>query len=124
MEAIELAKINYTCKIFKYKKRREWITIGLINSIKLRDKIKKQLQKRLNPELKNSYKNFRNSLTKLIKKVKYDYYKNQITENQNNMNKINQILNNATEKKNEIILKLKCLCQQWLITIRWILNVY
>lgn len=57
------------------RKRKEWITNGLIVAIERKDNMKKHLRNNHNTELKEKYANYRNLLNKLIKKQKYEYYK-------------------------------------------------
>lgn len=66
-------------KINNSKKLKPWITQGLINSIKERDKLKRLLLNNPNNhDIQGRYKIFRNTVTKLIKKTKIDYYKQKI----------------------------------------------
>lgn len=67
------------------------------------------MQRRDDPNLQNYYRNYRNYLSKLIKTVKYDYYKNQIAEHQNNIKRIYQLVNNITGNSNNKNRKIKIL---------------
>ena len=82
----------------KVKKIKEWISTELIIAIRKRDKLKKNLAKNVNTQLINEYKEYRNYVNDLIKKTKFDYYKNQITRNRNNTKKFYQIIEDATNK--------------------------
>lgn len=82
------------------KKIKDWITSGLIKSIRYRDKLKKKLLKSHSIQLENEYKIYRNFLNKLIKKRKLEYYRNQIENNGSNMKKIYRIIDDATNVKN------------------------
>jgi len=64
----------------KNKKLKPWITSGLIDSIKHRDKLKKRLRRFPSDRLEREYKNYRNKLTKLITQAKYKYYNVKILE--------------------------------------------
>lgn len=103
--ATKIIKIpNYKTKI------KPWITTGITESIKKRDQLKKKLLKdKNNLILLNQYKNYRNKLTSIIKKTKDEYYRNEINNSQNNLKKIWQIINNATNsaktKNNKINIK-------------------
>lgn len=83
------------------KKIKEWITTGLIISIKHRDKLKKKLLRNYTRELEKEYKLYRNQLNTLIKKQKYNYYKSQIENNMNDVKKIYRIISDATNEKNK-----------------------
>lgn len=80
------------------KKIKSWITNGLIESIRHRDKLKKKLLKNYSIELDIEYKNYRNALNKLIVKQKNTFYKNKINNNKNNIKKIYEIIKDATNE--------------------------
>lgn len=83
--AIQKATKKITLK--NIKKRKKWITRGLITSIENRDKMYQDLLKQpLNENLKQQYKIYRNKVNSLIKKTKKDYYEKQI-ENNNHCSK-------------------------------------
>ncbi|KAJ8976046.1 hypothetical protein NQ317_014098, partial [Molorchus minor] len=66
----------------KVRKRKEWITEGLVKSINKKKELRKQLiGNPENTELKQNYKNYRNKVTGLIKLAKATYYKRQVDEN-------------------------------------------
>lgn len=101
-QLMEESKTNFTASQNHKTKLKKWITAGLINSIKHRDRLKKKLLKQYDPQLELQYKTYRNYLNKLIKKRKNDYYRNQIELNKNNMKKIYNIIKEATyENKNK-----------------------
>lgn len=91
-------KATHTIKIPNYRvKIKPWITAGIIESIKKRDQLKKKLlTDKKNLILINNYKNYRNKLTTIIKKTKDTYYKNEIINSQNNLKKIWELINEAT----------------------------
>lgn len=101
---------QFKYKIFKNKKVRPWITNGIINSIKYRDKLKRKLLKANTLENKTSYNQYRNLLNKIIKKVKNDYYKTKLKESQRNFKKIwktiNEVTNIGEESKNKLCVNL------------------
>jgi hypothetical protein len=69
----------------KCTKLKPWISSGLINSIRHRDKLSKKLKKQpFNVTLRAQYKNYRNQLSCLIKSAKENYYRNKIIEVRNN----------------------------------------
>lgn len=68
-------------KTSKCCKLKSWITTGLINSIRYRDKIRKIIKKQpFNIILRNHYTRYRNVLKSTIKRAKFEHYKSQITE--------------------------------------------
>lgn len=82
-------------------KIKPWMTNGLLNSIKHKDKLKAQLIQNFSEERKVQFNKYRNKLNKLIKTTKDEYYKKQIIEAQNNYKKIWNIINDATDSKNK-----------------------
>lgn len=66
------------------KKRKNWITNGIIKSINVRDKMYHQLQARFDANLKVRYIKYRNYLNNLIKVTKANYYKQKIKCNSDN----------------------------------------
>lgn len=97
-------------KIPSYKhKIKPWITVGLINSIRTRDKLKRKVLKdKKNINLLIQYKRYRNSLKTLIQKTKRDYFINKLDENKNNPKKLWSAINeelNKTKTVEPIVLK-------------------
>lgn len=84
----------------KHRKIKPWITEGIIQSIKKKDKMKHKLL--LNPNIRDKQKftEYRNNLCKIINKRKYDYYKSKIDNANNDMKKIYKIISEATNEKN------------------------
>lgn len=91
----------YSIKHKKHRKIKDWISNGIITSIKTRDKMKKKLLKNFNLQLENDYKEYRNNLNKLIRQQKNQYYKNQIESNKNDMKKLYKIIKDATYENNK-----------------------
>jgi len=83
------------------KKLKPWITTGLVTSIGIRDKLKKKLLKNKNNELQKieEYKEYRNCLSKLLKKVKNDYFKRKLENCNNNYKLTWKIINEASGNK-------------------------
>lgn len=92
------ATFEYIIKNKKPKKIKEWISNGIITSIRHRDKMKRRLLHNYSVELENEYKRYRNSLNSLIGKQKNNFYKNQINNNKGNIKKIYEIIKNATNE--------------------------
>lgn len=89
-----------TNRKFKIKK---WMTNGLLTSLRHRDKMRLQSDRRPNDDtLRNTYTRYRNYLQTLIRLTKNTYYKTQLDVNAGNMNKsykiINEITDTATKK--------------------------
>lgn len=101
------SKIVVTNK--KYKKIKPWITVGLIISIKQRDKLYREMFKyqidcqknnlRTMPYLKTKYLMYRNLLNRLIRNCKKKYYSIQIENAKNNTKKTWNIINEIANKK-------------------------
>lgn len=89
------------------RKRKSWITLGLMTSINYRDELYEQsLKNPNNIQLENQYKYYRNYLNKLIKKSKQNFYKQKINENLNDTSKIwsytNELLNKDKVMENKL----------------------
>lgn len=95
---IEQSKITKKIHIKNVNKQKPWITIGIINSIKKRDKMKRQLLKNHNIIYRNEYKIYRNNLNKVIAHAKNNYYKSKVENNKNNIKKIYKIISEATNE--------------------------
>lgn len=96
----------------KNKKLKPWITPGLINSIRKRDRMKLDLNKNYSNEMKLQYINYRNFLNKLLRLTKNNYYSNKIKLAKNDSKKIWQIMNEAvnvtkSQSKTECIINEK-----------------
>lgn len=93
--------INKNSKTHVFKKKikhnRPWINDQILKSIKTRDKLKKisSLEPN-NVHLKNYYKKYRNTTTKLIRVTKNNYYKQNIFDAKNNPKKIWETINDFT----------------------------
>lgn len=65
---------------------KPWITIGVIKSIRKRDRMHKKLKFYLNNlEMKHKYLAYRNILKKVIKTLKTDYYTDKLNKNRDNI---------------------------------------
>lgn len=109
-DILSQSKEKKTCTYKDRNKIKPWITNGIINSIKQRDKMKKRLLSNNSTNAKNTYKNYRNNLHKIIQNCKYNYYKRQIEGNTHNYKKVYQIISEAVDdkkikNKNNLIIK-------------------
>lgn len=92
------SRVVYTVKFRQQQKRKKWITNGIINSIKYRDKLKKKLLKKYDTDLESKYKAYRNFLNKLIRTQKNNYYRDEINKSRGDMKKIFSIVKDATNE--------------------------
>lgn len=73
---------------------KPWITAGLVNSIRHRDKLRKKLNRQpFNYLLRNEFTQYRNMLHSAIKRAKYNYYKNKVEEATGNPRKFWSVIN-------------------------------
>ena len=84
-----------------YIKQETWVTNELLESARLKNKLLKRKMER--PTLDNieNYKTHRNRHNKLKRKIKVDYFKNQINANKHNMKNTWKILRAAINKQND-----------------------
>lgn len=79
-----ISKSTQFIKLNPIKRKKPWITQGLVISIKNRDKLfQKHLRHPQNEQFKLEYITHRNKLNCLIKKAKYSYFKSKIDCNKN-----------------------------------------
>lgn len=95
--------IEKNTKVFRIKnvhrKRKEWITSGLVKSINTKTKMYKNLLKQPHDIiLQRQYKTYKNTLTKLIKKTKHKYYKSLIDQNQGSSKRLWDVVNTICQK--------------------------
>ena len=87
----------------KLKKIKPWITSGIIQSIRTRDKLAKQTkQDPNNIALLNKFKKYRNALTRVIRHTKINYYSEKFNINKSNPKKFWQTVNEATDTETKI----------------------
>lgn len=82
----------------KNRKIKTWITLGIVKSIRHRDKMKKQLIENFSFEADKQYKQYRNKLKKIIKDEKNNYYKQKILDSNKNYKQIWGVINEITNK--------------------------
>lgn len=93
-------------KQISYKKNKirlkPWITEGLINSIKTRDRLHILSKKQpLNKKLEDHYKKFRNLVTKLINKAKIQHFKKEIEKTKGDKRKVWQVVDDVIQYKDK-----------------------
>ena len=80
-----------------------WITKGILNSIKNRNNLYKLYLRKPSAQNHDKYKQYRNQLTKIIRKSKIKYYSNELENAAGNMNStwkvINKIINKGKSKE-------------------------
>ena len=93
---------------FKNVSRREkrllakpWLSRGLVNSIKRKNKLFIELQKCFNMAAFNDYKKYRNSLNRVIKTAKQNYDDEPIEANKNNQDQIWKIVQCLAQLKSK-----------------------
>ena len=91
--------LNMHCPLQSIKKsnrkltRKPWITIGLLKSIKMKDKLYKKFITKSTDENKLKYTKYRNILNNLLRKAKKDYITVEIESNKFNMKETWKTLN-------------------------------
>ena len=89
----------------KEKKKHPWITNGILNSIKRRNKLYKlHICDRSNVERLERYKKYRNKLTSIIRASRKSYYHLQFEKAKNNCNSTWKIIKDIFNK--HILIKL------------------
>ena len=94
----------FPLRVFKdgYKNRKDWLTVGLKKSIKIKNKMYKRQKRSQNPEHETQYKSYKNKLNRLLNKAERDHYQNLLQNNQNNMKKSWRILKEVINKKKNV----------------------
>jgi hypothetical protein len=78
----------------KTRKIKPWITQGLVNSIRFRDRLSKRVVRQpFNAELRHEYRTYRNILHLTIRNAKTNYYKEKITNAGRNPKKFWSVVN-------------------------------
>lgn len=84
------------------RKRKCWITKGIIKSISVRDKMHKNVQNHPeNLNLKQEYDTYRKTLTQVIKKTKIGYYKCLLEKHKNSSKSIWSVVKKMSANNNE-----------------------
>lgn len=104
---IELSSYNLIIKS-KQRKLKPWIiTMGLITSIRKRDKLKLESKKIAdNALLLDKYRCYRNKLDGLIKETKRTYYANKLNRDRNNLKKVWETINEGLNVASHMCLKI------------------
>jgi hypothetical protein len=86
----------------KLRKIKPWITIGIIKSIRHRDKLNQLLKKQpFNRDLRDYFSHYRNKLTELIRTVKKDYYRGKLSNQNYNPKTLWSTINELRGKSNK-----------------------
>ena len=85
------------------KNKRPWITKGILQSIKTRNKLYKLAINSQCNENFVSYRKYRNKLNGLIRLSRKMYYSQKVENNKNNVNGLWDTVNDLTEKTKKIV---------------------
>jgi hypothetical protein len=78
----------------KSSKIKPWITVSIVNSIRKRDKLRKQLHNQpFNVTLRNMYVRYRNILQSTMKRAKFNYYKGKVDSAEGDPRKFWSVVN-------------------------------
>ena len=96
-----LCKESFPYKTYKseYHNKKPWLTSGLKNSIKTKNKLYYMSRKFPTELNKTKYKLFRNKINSLVKKTEKEYYEQKLRENQSNIKKSWSIIKEIINKK-------------------------
>ena len=83
------------------KNKHPWITMGILNSIKTRNKLYKQAITSQNARNLKDYKKYRNILSSLIRTSRKMYYSNKFEKQKNDINGLWETINDITGKNNK-----------------------
>ncbi|XP_013856520.1 uncharacterized protein LOC106512449, partial [Austrofundulus limnaeus] len=78
-----------------------WITKGLQNACKKKNKLYRDFIRQRSTGAENKYKKYKNKLTAVLRKAKQDYYSKQLDRNKNNIKGIWNILNSVIKKNSK-----------------------
>nr|CAI5832635.1 unnamed protein product [Callosobruchus analis] len=87
----------------KHRKRKDWVTTAVLNSVNKKNEMYRLLSKDWNNEqLHNDYKKYKNRLTTVIHEAKKNYFKTEINKNRDSPRKLwNCIKNLCNENKDK-----------------------
>ncbi|KOB74213.1 putative tick transposon [Operophtera brumata] len=100
----KIIRENSTNKKISNKKQplKPWITVGVVRSIRTKNKLYKKVKISGDEDLKQKYLKYRNTCNKLIKFLKKQYYKNKLTKSLGNSKEtwkiIKEVCNNNQSK--------------------------
>ena len=86
----------------KYKTRKPWLTVGLKNSIKQKNKLFYKSRKMPTYENISLYKKFRHCLNMLLRRTERNHYDVIMNENRSNMKKMWSIIRNVIQKNKQV----------------------
>ena len=82
-----------------YRTRKPWLTEGMKQAIKTKNKLYRKSKKSKNPEHEFKYKRYRNKLNKMLSDAERSHYSDMLNENKSNMKKSWRILKEIINKK-------------------------
>ena len=85
----------------KNKPQNPWITKGIFNSLKIRNKLYKSYVNKPSEQSLVKYKQYRNRLTSIIKTSKKMYYSNELGKAEGDLNATWKVINNITKRNKQ-----------------------
>ena len=85
----------------KNESQNPWITKGIFNSIKVRNKLYKLYLKKPSEQSLNKYKQYRNRLTSIIKTSKKMHYSKELGKAEGDLNATWKVINNITNRNKQ-----------------------
>ena len=98
---IDIYNSNFPMKQIKigYKTRKTWLSEGMKNSIKMKNRLYRRHKRTGCPEHEDTYKRYRNKLNGILLAAEKDYYENLIEKHKNNLKKSWNILKDVINRK-------------------------
>jgi hypothetical protein len=84
-----------------YSSKKPWLSVGLKQSIKIKNHLYKCFLKDPTPNKEEQYKIYRNKLHHLLRRAERDHYENIININKNNLKKTWSVMKNIINKKRQ-----------------------
>lgn len=107
--------INQSTKTVRSKKNlnklKPWISTALIAEIKRRDKLKLQLKRNNDPNLRQEFTQMRTRLNNMIKKTKHDYFKGKLAEASGDLSKTWSTVREITNSSKKTV-QIDSLCDE------------
>ena len=95
---LRLYNIHFPKQKLKYNTRKPWLTQGLKDAIRKKNKLYKKYLKMPSALNEITYKSYRNKLNHILKKSERQHYSDLLTANKSNIKKIWQIMKNIVNK--------------------------
>ena len=95
---------------FGYKTRKTWLSEGMKNSIKIKNRLYRRQKRTGNPEHESNYKIYRNKLNSILKDAEKSHYEKLLNEHKNNLKKSWNVIKEVINRK-----KASTSCSRFLI---------